>query len=80
MTKVKRIVEGKQLDTCLLEGHEKRLKSIDTDLHGIKQDRLLIDDYESIAGKAASLEEFSLSYMSSHQVPAKKRQDRVCSK
>ena len=39
------------------EGQEEKLKSIDTDLQGIKRDLLLIDDYESLAGKAAGLEE-----------------------
>ena len=44
---------------CVLEGHEERLKSIDTDLQGIKHDMLLVDDYESLAVKAAGLEEAS---------------------
>ena len=42
---------------CLLESHDDRLKSIDTDLQAIKRDVLLIDDYESLAGKADDLEE-----------------------
>ena len=42
---------------CLLEGHEERLKSINTDLQGIKWDMLLIDDYESQAGRATGLED-----------------------
>ena len=37
--------------------HEERLKSIDTDLQGIKRDMLLIDDYESLAGRENGLEE-----------------------
>ena len=41
LMKVKRVVEGKELDTCVLEGHKERLGSIDTDLHGIKHDMLL---------------------------------------
>ena len=42
---------------CLLESHEERLKSIDTDLQAIKHNMLLIDDYESLAGKEDGLEE-----------------------
>ena len=52
-------MQDKELDICLLEGHEERLKSIDTDLQGIKCDMLLINDYGSLAGKAAGLEEAS---------------------
>ena len=59
LMKVKRVVDDKELDMCLLEGHYERLKSINADLQGIKQDMLLIDDYESLAGKAAGLEEAS---------------------
>ena len=44
---------------CLLEGHEEKLKSIDTDLQGRKKYLLLIDDYESLAGRAGGLEEAS---------------------
>ena len=58
LTKVKSVVFGtKETDTCVLEGHEEGLKSIDSDLQGIKRDVLLLDDYQSLAGKAASLEE-----------------------
>ena len=63
LTRVKRVVlEDKETDIiyadmCLLKGHEGRLKSIDTDLQAIKRDMLLIDDYESLAGKADGLEE-----------------------
>ena len=49
--KVKRVLKDKELDMCMLEGHEERLKRIDTDLKGIKHDMLLKDDYESLAGK-----------------------------
>ena len=54
--KVKRAVEHKVLDMCVLEGHEERLKSIDTNLQGMTCGLLLIGDYESLAGKAAGLE------------------------
>ena len=37
---------------CALEGHEERIKSIDSDLQGIRLDMLLIDDYESLTGRA----------------------------
>ena len=57
--KVKRVVEEKETGTCLLESHKERLKSIDTDLQGIKCDMLLIDDCESLAGRAGGLEEAS---------------------
>ena len=58
LTKVERVVvEEKEMDMCLLESHDKRFKSIDTDLQSIKSDVLLIDDYESLAGKAGGLEE-----------------------
>ena len=57
LAKVKRVVlEKKETDMCLLESHEDRLKSINTDLMDIKRDVLLIDDYESLAGKADGLE------------------------
>ena len=45
LMKVKRVVEEKETKLCLLEGYEERLKSIDTDLQGIKCDMLLINDY-----------------------------------
>ena len=59
LTKVNRVVEEKEADMCLLEGHEERLKSINADLQGIKQDLLLIDDYKSLAAKPVGLEEVS---------------------
>ena len=57
LMEVKRVVEEKETDMCALEGHEERLKSIDTDLQGIKCDMLLIDDHESLVEKAGGLEE-----------------------
>ena len=42
---------------CLLESHEERLKSIDTDLLGINHDMLQIDDFESVAGRTGGQEE-----------------------
>ena len=57
LLKVKRVVDDKEVDRCLLEGHEERLKNIDVDLQGIKRDMLLIEDYESLARRAADLEE-----------------------
>ena len=42
LMKVKRVVADKELDMCLLKGHEERLKSNDADLQGIKRDMLLI--------------------------------------
>ena len=57
--KVKRVVQDKETDICVLEGHEERLKSIDTDLQGIKHDMLLIDDYENLVWKAGGMEEVS---------------------
>ena len=59
LMKVKRVAEKKETEMCLLERHEERLKSIDTDLQGIKRDMLLIDDYESLAGRAGGFEEAS---------------------
>ena len=56
LTKVKRVVlEKKEADVCLLESRDDRLKSIDTDLQAIKRNMLLIDDYESLAGRAGVL-------------------------
>ena len=43
----------------ILQGHEEKLKGIDADLQGIKHDILLIDDHESLAGRAVGLEEAS---------------------
>ena len=43
----------------VLVDHEERLKSIDSDLQGMKRDMLLINDDESQAGKAGDLEEAS---------------------
>ena len=58
VTKVKRVVlEDKETEMCLLESHEESLKSVDTDLHAIKCDMLLIDDYESLVGRADGLKE-----------------------
>ena len=59
LMKVKRVVKDKELDMCVLEGQEERLKSINTNLKGKIRDILLIDDYESLAGRAAGLEEAS---------------------
>ena len=59
--KVKRVAEEKEIDVCMFEGLEERLKSFDTELQGIKRDMLLIDHYESPAGKAAGLEEVSFA-------------------
>ena len=44
---------------CLVEGLNEKLKTISTDLQGIKCDILLINNHESLAGKAADLEEAS---------------------
>ena len=52
-------MDDKEVDMCLLEGHEERLKSIDVDLQEIKCGMLLIDDYKNFAGRAAGLEEAS---------------------
>ena len=58
LKKVKRVLlEDKETEMCLLESHEQRLKSIDTDLQAIKCYMLLIDDYKSLAGSAGGLEE-----------------------
>ena len=57
LMKVNRAVKEKETDMCVLEGHEERLKSIDTDLQRIRYDMVLIDDYESLAGKAGGLEQ-----------------------
>ena len=59
LIKVKKIVEDKEFDMCLLEEYEEILKCTDTDLKGIQCGMLLIDDYESLAGRAAGLEEAS---------------------
>ena len=59
MTKVKRVKDDRSLDVCSLEGHEERIKSIDTDLQVIKRDMLLLGDYKSLAEKATALEEAS---------------------
>ena len=53
LMKVKRDVQDKELDMCVLEGQEERLKSVDTNLQGIKRNMLLNDDYESLAEKAS---------------------------
>ena len=44
LTKVKRVVEEKEMDICLLKGHEQRLMGINFDLQGIKRDMLLMDE------------------------------------
>ena len=55
--KVYRLLQDNELDMCLLEKHKERLKSINTNLQGIERDMLLIDDYNSLAGRTASLEQ-----------------------
>ena len=47
LVKVNRVIDDKEVDMCVLEGHEERLKNTDTDLQGIKQDMLLVQDYDS---------------------------------
>ena len=59
LTKVKRVAQVKETDMCLLERHEEKLNSIDTDLQSIKHDMMLMDDHESLAGRAGGLEEAS---------------------
>ena len=54
--KAKRVVVDKEF---LLEGHEERLTSINTNLQGIKRDMLLIVNYGNLGGRAASLKEAS---------------------
>ena len=51
--------KDKEVDTCMcmLEGHERRIKNIDVELEEIKRDRLLVEDYESLARRATDLEE-----------------------
>ena len=51
LTKVKRVVEEKETDMCLLKSHEEGLKSIDTDLQGIKNDMLLKSQEPSRKGR-----------------------------
>ena len=51
------MLEEKEEDIFFLESHKKRLENIDSDLQGIKRDMLLIEDYESLAGRAEGLEE-----------------------
>ena len=53
LTRAKRVVDDKdkEVDMCVLEGHEERIKRIDVELQGIKQDMLLVEDYESLAKK-----------------------------
>ena len=51
------VLEENEMDMCSLESDEEGLKPIDTDLEAIKHDKLLIDDYESLAGRADGLEE-----------------------
>ena len=59
LMKVRRVKDDKELEVCLLEGREERVKSIDADLQMIKRDMLLIDDYKNLAERAAGLEEAS---------------------
>ena len=53
LTKVKRIVDVKEMNMFLLEGHEEKLKSINVDLEGTRRDMLLIHNYKSLAGRAS---------------------------
>ena len=57
--KVKEVKDDRELDVCLLEGHEESVKIIEADLHVIKRDMLLIDDYKSLAETAAVLKKAS---------------------
>ena len=59
LMKVKRVIDNKELEVCSLEGHEERVKSISADLQVIKHDMLLLGDYDSLAERAAGLEEAS---------------------
>ena len=59
LTKIKKVVEEKETDKCLLEGHAEKLPCIYAEQQGIEWDLLEIDDYESLAGKATGLEEAS---------------------
>ena len=58
LTKVKRVaLQDKKMDMCLVESYEERLKSTATDKQGMKRDMLLIDNYDSLAGREDGLEE-----------------------
>ena len=48
LMKVKRVIDHKEVDMCLLGRHEERVKNVDVDLQGIKQDILLIEEYECL--------------------------------
>ena len=55
--KVKSVKDDKELDMCLLEEHEERVKRIDADMQVVKRDMVLVGDCKSLAERAASLEE-----------------------
>ena len=74
------IVKDKELGMCVFEGHEERLKSIGTDLQGMKHNMLLIDDYGAYIRKSSWLGSSLIQATISHQVPAKENQDRDYSK
>ena len=59
LMKVKRVMDVKELDVCSLERHKERLKSISADLPEMKRYMLLIAHYESLAERAAGMEEAS---------------------
>ena len=74
------MLEEKETDMCLLESHEERLKTIDTDLQAIKRNMLFIDNHESLARrKGRWLVRSFIRAMSSHEAPAQEYQGRVCS-
>ena len=59
LTRVKRVVDDKnnEVNMCVSEGHEGKIKNINVDLQGDKRDMLLAKDYESLARRATDLEE-----------------------
>ena len=59
LTEVKKVVYAKGLDSCSLEGHEEVVRSLSDDVQEIKRDMLLIEDYDSLAKTAVSLERAS---------------------
>ena len=71
LMKVKRVKDDKAFDVCSLEGYEERVKSIDADLQVIKRDMLLIGDYNSLAERAAVLEEASFEIRVAIKYPLK---------
>ena len=77
---VKKIVKDKELDMCVLEWHEEGLKSIDTDLQGIKHNMLLIDNYGAYIRKSSWLGSSLIRATISHQVPTKENENPVYSK